>query len=394
MKNYERVVAEVDLDAVIHNLRAMQEHVGEDVMMCAVVKADAYGHGAVPVAKAVRNIASWFATATVEEAMNLRHNGITEPILILGFVPEESYEVLAQYELRPNVYEPGVAVKMSGAALKAHKSIKVHIKLDTGMNRLGFQISDHTAEQIIGISRLPGIEVEGIFTHFTASDEADKSKAKKQLKHYGEVVKQLEYAGMQIPIKHCCNSAGIIDIADAGKNMVRAGIAAYGLYPSDEVCRSQVKLSPALSLKSRIVYLKDVPAGEGISYGSTYVTAHQERIATVPVGYGDGYPRALSNLGYVLIHGRKAPIRGRICMDQFMVDVSDIPQAAVGDTVTLIGKDDGESITVEDLTEPAGLFHYEFLCDLGKRIPRRYWMNGEIVCEKDYFIEYYPGMTI
>ena len=287
-----------------------------------------------------------------------------------------------------DVYSLETCKKLSDIAEKQKKPAKVHFKLDTGMSRLGVLANRDSLDLLEEIRKLPYIEVEGIFTHFSSADEKDKTSARQQLFLYQEFIKKAKERGITVPYYHCANSAGIIDMRETDFNLVRAGIALYGLYPSSEVRMDQVELKPVLSLISHVVMVKDVAAGTGISYGSTYVTSKQERIATIPVGYGDGYPRALSNCGYVLIHGKKAPIRGKICMDQFMVDVSEISDVCVGDEVVLIGRDKEECITVEELCSLVGnTFHYEFICNLGKRIPRVH-----IKAKKPYAYHSYESM--
>lgn len=283
------------------------------------------------------------------------------------------------------IYTYETAKRLSEVASKLERVAKVHIKIDTGMNRLGATDTDDTIEMIKDIWLLPNLQIEGIFTHFIAADESDKGKSKNQLERFRGFLHKLEINEIEIPIKHCSNSAGTIDIPEANFNLVRTGLSLYGLYPSDDVQKERIKLIPALELKSHIVYLKEVEEGNGISYGSTYITTKKTRVATIPVGYGDGYPRYLSNKGYVLVRGQKALILGRVCMDQFMVDVSHIEGVKEGDVVTLIGEDSGQKITVEELAEMGeNTFNYEFLCGLGKRIPRVYFDKEEIIGIKDY----------
>ena len=253
------------------------------------------------------------------------------------------------------------------------------------MSRLGFQIYEDSVDAIEEISKMPGLKLEGMFTHFAKADETDKAYTDVQIGKYNYMRDELKKRGVTFPIYHCSNSAGIIDIKKANMDLVRAGISIYGLYPSEEVEKKNVPLKPAMELISHVSYVKTVPAGTPVSYGGTYVTEKETSLATIPVGYGDGYPRSLSNKGYVLIHGKKAPIRGRVCMDQFMVDVTDIPDVKFGDKVTLVGKDGDEFLTVETLSDLSGRFNYEFVCDLGKRIPREYIQNGQVIEQVDYF---------
>lgn len=389
MKTYSRVYAEINLDAILHNMEQMRKLLKEDTKIMGVIKTDGYGHGAVPIGRELEKLEyTWgYATATVEEAEILRRNGLKKPILVLGATFPEQYEAMADLELRVNVYSIGQAERMEEAAAKMNKKIIVHAKIDTGLSRLGFQVTEQAADEIARISKMPHIIMEGIFTHFAKSDTRDKTMANQQLESFAKMKQMLEERQIEIPMIHCSNSAAIIDMPEANMNAVRAGISLYGMWPSDEVKKENINLAPVMSLKSCIVFLKELEKGRVISYGATYETSKKQRIATIPIGYGDGYPRSLSNKGYVLIHGKKAPICGRICMDQFMVDVTDIPEAKEGDIVTLVGKDHGAEITMEEIGDLSGRFNYEFACDLGKRIPRVYVKNGEVVETRDYFGE-------
>ncbi|MDD7641670.1 MAG: alanine racemase, partial [bacterium] len=318
-------------------------------------------------------------------ALALRAAGIKKKILILGYTFPEQYEALLQAEISPAIFTLESAKLLSEAAVRLHVTAHIHIKLDTGMGRVGFLVSEESADVIAQISKLPHIMIEGMFTHFAKADETDKTSANKQMAQYLHMVELLHSRGVQIPLKHCSNSAGILDLPQANLDLVRAGITLYGLHPSDEVHLERMDMKPVLSLKSRVVHVKRLPAGYGISYGATYVTPSERVIATIPVGYGDGYARSLSNCGDVLIRGKRAPICGRICMDQFMVDVTDIPDTCVGDTVTLIGRDGEEQITLEELGRKSGRFNYEFACDLGKRIPRIFYKNGRRIASWTQF---------
>lgn len=387
MEKYSRVYAKIDLDAVTHNFREMRKNISPDTKMIAVIKADGYGHGAVPIGKLVQEYDYiWgFAAATAEEAFTLRRAGLVKPILILGYVFEEHYEELVRQDIRPAVFHYEMAKQLSDEACRQHKCFAIHLALDTGMTRIGFKDDDRSLEEIKKISKLPGIQIEGMFTHFARADETDKTSAKRQLSRYQAFADRLEQEGVKIPIRHCSNSAGIIEIPEANLNIVRAGITIYGIYPSDEVVRSKVVLHPVMELKSHISYIKMVDPGVEVSYGGTYVTSKPTRIATIPVGYADGYPRLLSNKGWVLIHGKKAPILGRVCMDQFMVDVTDIPEAEELDEVTLLGRDGEAFLPVETLSELSGRFPYEFVCDISKRVPRVYIKDGVVSEQKDFF---------
>ena len=387
MKNYSRVCERVDLDAIAYNFQMMKANIKKDVHMIAVIKTDGYGHGAVQIARLLENTDYiWgYATATLEEAVILRKHGIQKPILVLGCIFPDQWEEMIQNEVRMTTYTTDMAKGVSDLAVRLGKDAYIHIKLDTGMSRLGFQINENSVDAIEEISKMPGLKLEGLFTHFSKADETDKKYTDEQIEKYCYMQEELKKRGVTFEFYHCSNSAGIIDVPKANMDLVRAGISIYGLYPSEEVRKSNVPLKPAMELISHVTYVKTVPAGTPVSYGATYVTDRETRLATIPVGYGDGYPRSLSNKGYVLIHGKKAPICGRICMDQFMVDITDIPDVKFGDKVTLIGKNGEEILPVETLSDLSGRFNYEFVCDLGKRIPREYIQNGEVVEQSDYF---------
>lgn len=390
MKKYSRVYAEVDLDAIVHNLEQMKKNLPQKTQIMAVIKTDGYGHGAVPIAERIQDIdyVKGFAVATAEEALILRRHNLTKPILVLGAVFEEQLEDLINAEVRMNIFQMELAQKIQAVAQKCNKKALLHVKLDTAMSRLGIRPEKEESVEIVKtIANFPNIELEGIFTHFSKSDETDKTNSHMQVKKFEQFIKRMEQEGITFSIKHCANSAGIIDLAEYGFDMVRAGIALYGLYPSEEVQKAKVPLKAAMSLHSRIVYLKEAEEGISVSYGGTYTTSKDTRIATVPVGYGDGYPRLLSNKGMVLIHGKEAPVIGRICMDQFMIDVTDIPEAKEGDEVVLFGRSKDAILPIERLSERCGRFNYEFVCDLSKRIPRVYTSEGKIVGTKDWFDE-------
>ena len=372
MNTPSRIYVSVDLDAVSYNLESMKRNIHKDTKIIAVLKADGYGHGALPIAEHIEPLPYiWgFAVACVEEGAALRKGGIKKPILILGYTFKEDYETIIENDFRPTVFTGKMAEELSDTARRLNKTVKVHIKLDTGMTRIGFRNLQHDVPEILRISKMPGLEVEGLFTHFARADESDREPAYVQLERYLEFVRALEEKGLHVPIKHCSNSAGIIRIPEANMDAVRAGIILYGLYPSDQVEKEPVPLKPVMALKSRVVYIKTVEPGVEISYGGTFVTKRPTRVATIPVGYADGYARALSGKGSVLIRGKRAPIIGRVCMDQFMVDVTDIPEAEELDEVTLIGRDGEDCITLEELGDISGRFNYEFACCINKRVPR------------------------
>lgn len=387
MKTYSRVYARIDLDAIEYNMEQMKHQLKADTKIMAVIKADGYGHGSVQIAQMLESVEYiWgFAVATLDEAIVLRSEGIKKPILVLGCVFPDQYLEMLKYDIRMNVYTEEMAESISQMAARKGMTAYMHIKLDTGMGRLGFDISEDSVEAISRISKLRNVCMEGIFTHFAKADEIDKTFSDKQMSDFQWMIRRLGEKNVSFELEHCSNSAAIIDLPNANFDLVRAGIAIYGLYPSDEVNKEQVRLRPALALKSHVAFVKEIDKGTPISYGGTFVAEENMKIATIPVGYADGYPRSLSNIGYVLIRGKKAPIIGRICMDQFMVDVTSIEGVSFGDNVTLIGKDGNRTITVEDLGELSGRFNYEFICDLGKRIPRVYVRNGKISEQVDYF---------
>ncbi len=376
-----RVYAAVDLDAVEQNFLQMRQNLKPGTRMIAVVKSDGYGHGALPIARLVEEYDYiWgFAVAAVEEALELREGGIKKPVLILGYTFPEDYEKIIRYDLRPAVFRTDMAKLLSEEAQRQGKLVHMHIKLDTGMGRIGFADKVENIGVLQEIAGLPQVELEGIFTHFARADETDRMPTDIQLCRFQSFVGACELKGLHFALRHCSNSAGIIEFQEANMDAVRAGISIYGLYPSKEVSTEQVKLTPVLSLKSHIVYIKEVEPGTSISYGGTYTAREKRRIATIPVGYGDGYPRQLSNKGCVLIDGQRAPIRGRVCMDQMMVDVTEIPKAREGMEVTLVGEEKGERISVEELGDLSGRFNYEFVCCLTKRVPRVYFRDNEII---------------
>lgn len=389
MNRYTRVRAVIDLDAILYNMNSMHQNISEDTKIMAVIKADGYGHGAAEVAECIEHLdyLAGYAVATVEEGLILRNHGIKKPILILGYAFPDQYDELIAADMRPTVFTREMAQELSQAAGEMGVDCPIHFAVDTGMSRIGYQVTEEAADEMAQIARLPHIMVEGIFTHFARADEADKTSAKEQLALFEKMISMLEERGVEIPIKHCSNSAGIVELKEANMDMVRAGITLYGLWPSEEVRRDIIDLKPALSLITHVAYVKDLEAGRAISYGGTYVTKRPSRIATIPVGYADGYARGLSNKGAVLIHGKRAPICGRVCMDQFMVDVTDIPEVKMGDEVILIGSAGEETITMEEVGELSGRFNYEFVCNLGKRIPRVFRRNGKIIARKDHFSE-------
>jgi len=389
MKNnkYYRVYAEINLDAIVKNVDNLMALTKENTGALAVVKADGYGHGDVAVAKAVAQKVTGYAVATLDEAVNLRENGVKKPILVLGYVDPYEFDILVSHEITATVFDVETAQLLADAARVQKKQAHCHIKVDTGMRRIGLEPDENGIAIVKQITALKELSADGIFTHFAASDETDKTLAEHQFKLFTDFTGRLEKEGIHFTYRHCANSAAVIDMPQVDLDMVRLGIAMYGMYPSDEVKKEKVELFPALDLKSHVTMVKEIPAGEKVSYGGTFTTTRTTKLATVSVGYGDGYPRALSSKGYVLVRGQKAPIVGRVCMDQMMVDVTDIENVTRADIVTLIGKDGDAEITVEEIAALAGTFNYEFVCDLGKRIPRSYYLNGEYIGTHDCFRE-------
>lgn len=379
MKKYSRIKAVVSLDAIAHNFQAMKDNLAEGTKMIAVLKADGYGHGAIPIADLIKDYPYIWgaATATAEEALSLRKAGFVKPILILGHVFEENYPELVAEQIRLAVWTLDAARKLSIEGRKQGKTVHIHLAVDTGMSRIGFADTRESVEEILQIAKLRNLELEGLFTHFARADEYDRSPAMVQLKRYQDFARMLREAGITVPMYHCSNSAGIIRVPEGHLQAVRAGITIYGIYPSDEVEKDIVKLLPAMELKSSISYVKEIDRGTAVSYGGTFVAEKPMKVATVPVGYADGYPRSLSNKGWVLIRGQRAPIVGRVCMDQMMVDVSHIPEARLGEEVTLLGQDGEEILDAQTLGDLSGRFSYELVCDISKRVPRVYVKDGK-----------------
>ena len=374
----ERICAEIDLSAISDNMNSMRGNLAPGTEMIAVIKTDGYGHGAVPIARSIEPV-PWlwgYAVATFEEAKELRDAGIRKPVLLLGYVFPSCYGDLAELDLRAACFRGDMLEELADAGRKSGRPVFVHVAVDTGMSRIGVspdQAGLDFVRRILKYTEEGSICLEGIFTHFARADEKDLTSAHTQLQRFTSFTDRIERElGYRIPLRHASNSAGIICMPEANLNLVRAGITLYGLWPSEDVPRDPVPLRPSLSLHSHIVYVKKVPVGTPVSYGGTYVTPGEEVLATVPVGYGDGYPRSLSNRGSVLIRGKRAPIRGRVCMDQMMVDVSEIPGVKEGDLVTLIGRDGDDRITMEELGALSGRFNYELACDLSPRVPRVY----------------------
>ena len=374
----------VDMDALASNMDAIREKAGVPVM--AVVKADAYGHGAVQVARLLQDKCAFFCVSSILEAMELRQAGLTKPILLLGYTPAEAYPTAIREGIRPTIYRMEDALALSQAAQAAQLPARFHFAVDTGMSRIGFQVTERDADICAEIAGLPGLYAEGLFSHFATADCADLTRAKQQAERFAAFDEMLQKRGVNIPIRHLNNSAGLMNFKTPYE-MARSGIITYGMYPSDEVDQSLLSLRPALQWLSRVSHVKTLPAGREISYGGTYVTGADTVVATIPVGYADGYRRNLSGRFHVLIRGQKAPILGRICMDQMMVDVTAIPGVTVGDQVTLIGTDGDNTITVEEIAARADSFNYEFVCGISRRVPRLYVQGGKAIHTVHYLLD-------
>ncbi len=373
---YYRTYAEISLDAIESNLKSLKGKLKRDVLTLAIVKADAYGHGAVGVSKAIQDKVDYFGIAELMEAVELRDAGVKKPILVLSYTSPYLYESLIKNELTQTIFNYDDAVALSQAAVRLNKIARVHIAVDTGMSRIGFFCNADSVETVKRINDLPNIYIEGIFSHYACADCEDRSTTQAQTQVFKSFIAALSKRGVEIPIKHLCNSAGLLT-CDEQFNMVRMGIVLYGLYPDPCVIDGSVKLEPAMKIVSHIVHVKDVPEGSGVSYGHTYFTKNKTRIATVCIGYADGYSRLLSNKGSVLINGEYAPVIGRVCMDQLMVDVSSLKDVKVGDEVVILGKDGNNEITAEELAELTGTINYEVVCQFQKRVTILQYKNGE-----------------
>lgn len=377
-----RTEAAIDLDAAEHNFNVTRAKLPQNVKLLCVIKADAYGHGAVELAKLFEGRADFYGVACTEEAIELIQAGIKTPLLILGAVAREYFADIVKYGIRIPIFSYDDAKALSEEAQRQGKTVPFHFCVDTGMSRIGFQVSEQSADVCKEIACLPGIFAEGLFSHFATADEADLSKAVAQRERFKQFIRMLEARGMDIPIKHINNSAGIMNF-DEYFDMCRMGIILYGLYPSHEVDKSLLRIKPVMEWRTHISFIKELEAGREISYGGTYKTQETRRIATIPVGYADGYPRCLSNRGKVLINGQFAPITGRVCMDQFMVDITGM-DAQVGDTVILIGKSGDHELSMEEVSESAYSFNYELPCRIARRVPRTYYRGGKLVKHTNY----------
>lgn len=380
----------VDLDKIDYNIRSIKALLRPECMIMGVVKADAYGHGDKYIADELIKLGvNWFAVSNLNEAMSLRTQGIYHPILILGTTPPNKAKALCEYNITQAVFSLEYAKKLQQQAARAGVTVAAHIKVDTGMGRIGFEADtdpDTAVLQIEEVSSLPNLRCDGIFTHFSSADEYNpesKAYTESQYAVFSDTLKKLEARGVCFAVRHCCNSGGIINYPQMHMDMVRAGILIYGLVP-DPACQGKIDLKPAMELHSVISMVKDVKAGAKLSYGRTFCATEDMRIATVPIGYADGYHRVLSNRGKMLVNGYFAPIVGRICMDQLMLDVTGIPAVSDGLQITIVGEEDGNSITMEEIAAMTDTVHYEIMCIIGRRVPRVYRRNGKDVGVVDY----------
>lgn len=380
---YFRTQAKIDLDAVEYNYNNTRAKLPQGCKLLGVIKADAYGHGAVELARFLENKCDFFGVACIEEAVELKKANIKTPILILGYVAPAFYDLVVKYDIRIPVFSYDTAKALSDEAVKQGKTVPFHFCIDTGMSRIGFQVNEESADVCKQICALPNIEAEGLFSHFATADESDLTKALAQREKYKAFVEMLEGRGIQIPIKHLNNSAGIMNF-DEYFDMCRMGIILYGLYPSEEVDKSLLDIKPVMSWLTHISHIKTLEAGREVSYGGTFKTTEPRVIATIPVGYADGYPRCLSNKGRVIINGQYAPIVGRVCMDQFMVDVTDVDGAELDSTVTLVGKDGDAELSMEEVSNAAYSFNYELPCRVARRVPRTYYKDGKFIKATNY----------
>lgn len=370
----KRIKAVINETAIKDNIKFLYSHINKEVPIMCVIKANAYGHGAVRLGKIYEGMdeVCGYAVATAEEAIELRKSGLLKKILILGATFEDDFDELIENNIDLTVFTIETAIILNDHALKLGKSAQIHIKVDTGMSRIGLTPDKNGLNIIKSINELSNINIEGLFTHFAKADELNKDSAYNQLDKYNYLCSLLIDEGIDIPIKHCSNSAAILELPAARFDMVRAGIVLYGLWPSDEIIKDNVNLKPAMSLVSHIVYIKDINEGTSVSYGGTFTANASTKVATIPVGYADGYPRSLSNIGKVIINNEYCPIIGRVCMDQMMVDVSKLNNVSIGDEVILLGTMGDKTITAEELGDMSSRFNYELVCDFTNRVAREY----------------------
>lgn len=381
---YFRTQAIVDLDAVEYNFEQVRKKLPDNVKILTVIKADAYGHGAVKIAEFLNDKCDFFGVACIEEALELIETGISKPLIILGYVAPELYSIIVKNNIRIPIFAYDDALALSKEAEQQHKTACYHFCVDTGMSRIGFQPTEESADICKRISELPFIETEGIFSHFATADESDLSKSFEQTKKFKSFIQMLNARNISVPIRHINNSAGLMNFEETF-DMCRMGIITYGMYPSEEIDKSLLDLKPALTWCTHISHIKTLEEGREVSYGGTYKTKEQRVIATLPVGYADGYPRCLSNKGRVIVNGKYAPIVGRICMDQFMIDITDIDEVNLDTPVILIGRQGDAKLSMEEVGNAAYSFNYELSCRISRRVPRTYYRNGKLVSVHNYY---------
>lgn len=387
LKDIRPVWLEINLDNIANNVKEIRRIIGDNTMIMASTKANAYGHGAIEVARTfIENGVDRLAVSIIQEAIELRKSSILAPILILSYTPMYQMDKIIEYDLIQTIYNYNDAVHLSSLASNKGKMVKIHIKIDTGMGRIGFLPNEESIKEILKISKLSNLEIEGIYSHFSSADEFDKTFTNLQFNRFMNVINRLKDEGLNIPIKHISNSGAILDLPDYNLDMIRPGIILYGYYPSDEVNKNIIDIKPAITLKSKVSNIKKVPANTGISYGQTFFTSRESVIATIPIGYADGYSRMLSGKTFVYVNGWKVPVVGRICMDQMMIDVTDIDEVNIGDEVILFGYGNGYP-QIEELASLLGTVNYEILCMMSRRIPRVYIKNNEIVSINDYLLD-------
>ncbi|MCX7710265.1 MAG: alanine racemase [Clostridia bacterium] len=383
-----RAWAEISLDHIAHNVREIRRITNKNAEILGVVKADAYGHGVMAVARTLLdNGVTRLAVSMLDEAIQLRKNGIEVPILILGYTDPRRAEEIILNDVTQTVFSHDLSEALSEAAVKLGRNVKIHIKIDTGMTRIGFMPGYSAVKNVVQISKLPGIIIEGLFTHFASADEKDRSYTCMQFERFMSICTELNRIGLYIPIKHAANSAGTIEYPEMHLNMVRPGIALYGLYPSSEVDKSRIDLKPAMTLKANVTLVKDVEPDTCISYGRIFTTKRESKIATIPIGYADGFTRLLNQKAKVLINGEAVPVVGKICMDQCMVDITDLSsEVKVGDEVVIFGKQGRGEISIDEIASKIGTINYEIVCIIGKRIPRVYIQDGKVSQVLNYLI--------
>ena len=379
---------EINLDNLAHNFREIEKIVKKDTIVMPVIKANGYGHGSIELAKLYKSIgAKRFAVSLLSEGIELSKAGIKEPILILNYTPSSQMEQVVEHNLIQTIYRLEDAIILSEKAQQKDRNVKIHIKVDTGMSRLGFLPEDDSIEEILKIIQLKNIEVEGIYTHFAKADEVDKTFTKTQYNRFQWVVEALEKKGEDIPIKHVSNSAAIIDIPEYNLDIVRPGIILYGYYPSDEVMKEKIDLKPAMTLKSLISNIKTLPKETGISYGHLFTTEKESKIATVPIGYADGYTRMLTGKGDAYVGDRRVPIAGKICMDQLMLDITGLDDIKIGEEVVFFGVGNPDYPSVDEVAKKLGTINYEIICMMGRRLPRVYTKEGKVIKTIDYLLD-------